>query len=1146
MKKLTNRLAALLVAAMAAGGSYAVGDDFKYALINNPAYPTTDLGVASINGVDEGLDPTGATDCTAKIQELLDKLANVKPEDADKTPPQEVGRGATHNTTGGVLYLPEGKYRIDGKIMMPMGTTIRGDWAKPVKGQAVNGTVIVVGSTYKGNDDEHNAVFTMQPSTQICNLSIFYEDQDPNSVSVYPPAIVYGHDGYFGNDYCNVRNVTLVNPYIGILFSSYNGGGCPNIFGLYGTPLYEGVLMDHIADVGRFDLIDFSPAYWAGAGLGTVYSESDIRNYTYTNGTGFVMRRNDWSYTCNYTVEGYYTAFRTEPTPDTKPNGNLNTDQGKPNGHNYGFNISDCKIGVNVTAASNSGIMFTRINVDDCENAVRYGGGAEGTVQFYDCDFNTTDTTVVMEIGASNPLVFKDCNMSGLVTALGGHLMADNCKFGGDVFIAESARTLLTGNTISGELSNNSLYESIVNDTVSYDKPLPEFKPEYMEIPVTKPAKEALFVVTDTKYDGGAQPVNTNIKTDPDGSILASAKDNTAAIQAALDEAGANGGGIVYLPSGHYRMNGNLNIPDGVELKGSSDIASVPRNNGAILEVFAGKGNENAEPFITMGKNSGLRGVTINYPEQTDPTNVLEYPYAVRGNEGVYIVNLALRATYKGVDLFTNKCDNHYVDYIAGHCFRNVVRVGGNSSNGIVSNIQCNTIAYAAGESVKYGLWNNSPEEDGPGNNQAYMQNKEDLDFLIVGDCTNEVLYNNFLFGCNKGVVFQNDGNGGATGIGLGNAVDGVVNTFVFNALKGDFPIINSQLVALNHLASGGEVILRDSAEARFITTGPDFKGNATFYSSNNWGGGNYYADVDGGTLNLVTAYMANPGAVYSFEVAEGAKLNMYSSVFKEMKQIVGEPGEDEKRISVFGSVVTPTGSFSEDFADFKRNLSIAWNLTLGEAFQSFNGWIASSNYNSGEVGNAIDGNATTRWATNGSQTPGQWFDLKNNEGQLVTMSALLLDATASPNDGPAAYEVEVYSRGEGWKKVAEGANGGAMLLIMFDEQARKVNEIRVTQTGTKNGYWSIHEMRWTDDWHIDQATDIEEVFDGSDGITFSDGVLYAGENDCVSVFAMDGVKKLETRGEETVSLNGLDGGIYLIAVKKPDGLVAKKVLLSK
>ena len=34
MKKLTNRLAALCLAAMAAGGAFAAGDDFKYELMH--------------------------------------------------------------------------------------------------------------------------------------------------------------------------------------------------------------------------------------------------------------------------------------------------------------------------------------------------------------------------------------------------------------------------------------------------------------------------------------------------------------------------------------------------------------------------------------------------------------------------------------------------------------------------------------------------------------------------------------------------------------------------------------------------------------------------------------------------------------------------------------------------------------------------------------------------------------------------------------------------------------------------------------------------------------------------------------------------------------------------------------------------------
>ena len=46
--------------------------------------------------------------------------------------------------------------------------------------------------------------------------------------------------------------------------------------------------------------------------------------------------------------------------------------------------------------------------------------------------------------------------------------------------------------------------------------------------------------------------------------------DDAPAIQAALDEAGKNGGGVVYLPSGQYHLGAMLNVPPMVTLRGES------------------------------------------------------------------------------------------------------------------------------------------------------------------------------------------------------------------------------------------------------------------------------------------------------------------------------------------------------------------------------------------------------------------------------------------------------------------------------------------------------------------------------------------------------------------------------------------------
>ena len=85
----------------------------------------------------------------------------------------------------------------------------------------------------------------------------------------------------------------------------------------------------------------------------------------------------------------------------------------------------------------------------------------------------------------------------------------------------------------------------------------------------------ASAVVTDTPYNA-----------DPTG-----ARDATTAIQQALDAVAALNGGVVYLPAGKYRLNGNLNLAYGVTIAGNS--GSTART---MLLAYYGRGDADKSP----------------------------------------------------------------------------------------------------------------------------------------------------------------------------------------------------------------------------------------------------------------------------------------------------------------------------------------------------------------------------------------------------------------------------------------------------------------------------------------------------------------------------------------------------------------------
>ncbi|MBD3176414.1 MAG: hypothetical protein GF320_14640 [Armatimonadia bacterium] len=164
----------------------------------------------------------------------------------------------------------------------------------------------------------------------------------------------------------------------------------------------------------------------------------------------------------------------------------------------------------------------------------------------------------------------------------------------------------------------------------------------------------------------------TDVTTDHDAAGDGTT-DDTAAFQAALDACHGAGGGAVHVPAGRYLIAGHLTVPDGVVLEGvwraphgvslhESVNPDELRLDGSVLLVTEDAGDASGTPFITLGNNAGLKGLTIFYPEQTQTDPPVAYPWTVRAlGWDTSIRDVLMINPYQAVDLGSAYVGRHTV-----------------------------------------------------------------------------------------------------------------------------------------------------------------------------------------------------------------------------------------------------------------------------------------------------------------------------------------------------------------------------------------------------------------------------------------------------------------------------------------------------
>jgi hypothetical protein len=800
-------------------------------------YPTADVVVAGGTVGEFGARGDGLHDDTRAFRNALRAMAE---------------------SGGGTVFAPEGRYVLRGPLTVPSSVTLRGQWTRPQHGKPLDGTILMA---YSGRDNQDDTPFiSLQQCAGVKDLAVWYPEQDAGHIVAYPYCLRQA-----GFDGATIENVTLVNPYQGILIGPQNNE-LNYIHNVYGSPLATGIQIDYVTDTGRLEKVEFAPDIWSDSGLpGAPRPDGPHAAWMRAHGTALRLMRVDNENTAWLAIRGYRTGIELLPS-----------EHGNPYLHLHGCAVTECD---RALAATGSGkLACTDCILDGSRHGLTTDGSWTGILLFHSCRIRGSCGAALLQGQPEATAIFTHCAFAGEMAAEGGSFSLLGCtfdspgnhlRFGRQVNVATvagskfDAAPRITGRNEAPRIQVSSEPVSIAT--------MPAFP--RLDEKSTRPAGTELFVATDPAW--GAKK---------DG-----ASDDTAAIQKALDAAAAHGGGIVFLPGGEYAVRGRLTVPSGVEIRGVYDVPHHTLGKGSTLRIYAGRNEETAAPFLLMQAQSGMRGLTFMYPEQQCDA-IVPYPFTIQGRGAqIYVVNATVLNAYQYIDFMTHRCDGHYVDYAAGAVLKTGIAVGGGCTGGQVRN----------GQFIPH-YWNRSPYPDCPGmpkgpmgksqRNPVVEYQKVHCDGYLLGDCSGEVQFQNCVYGALHGIHFVAQQGRGASGIVLGHVTDGAVIGAAFERIGP---------VGIDFLDTWLGCI--EPPGVRYVTCGPSLAGEVRLFNTVAWGVPQRAVDVRGGSLQFTGAHFVTYAP---FQIDRG-RLGLTGTHLA-----VNTPGEDELELSG-AAAVTLTGNLT-------------------------------------------------------------------------------------------------------------------------------------------------------------------------------------------------------------------------------------------
>lgn len=730
-------------------------------------FPTEDHVIASAIVA----PPTGEVDAAPVLQAAIDQLASLG---------------------GGVVFAHAGRYRLESTVTVKEGVTLRGDWAPPTEGRVGEGTLLAVYAG-KGATDGPPAV-VLERGSGIREVALWYPEQSAEQPVPYPWAIKTSTQ--VGGDNYTVENVTLVNPWLGIgVGPEWNE--LHTVRKVWGTPLSLGVFVDTTTDIGRLSRVDFSPRWWVESGLPGAPTDASAveRGLRERGAVAYELGRSDWEYLYDVRAEGYATGIRIRPGA-----------QGTTNAQIFLARLTRCGIGLDLEALNGVGLIATAVTTDDCDVAILGRDALRNTcVQIQSCDLGARQECLRNSGNSVMSLYNTRLSTSGenAIALERGMLSLAACELPG------GASRIVLGSEVR--------QARILTTDIEPDRVVTQCDPRVLMLSRTYPPCEKPDV-SPHPFAPTPVPERRALADIRDFGATTASEDNTGAIQAALDS--LEGGGTVYIPAGNWAVRGSLRVPSGVELRGCFDVPHHTVSAGSVLLAYGGRGEVEGTPLVELSEGSGVRGLTVWYPEQ-DWREVVAYPWAVRSlGPRCWVVDTTIGNGYQGVDFASHPSDGHVVRYLSGGFLRCGLRVSKSAGEGWLEDVMYNPHYMARlNARLPQGTFANVDFE------QLIRYIRGNLTGIALGSLADEHVCGTFLYAANEGMLLYDD-DGGPNVRVIGHGTDtGSYGVCVRATGSRGAEFVNAQLVPLSHVEKGA------------VVTTPEFAGNVRFFSTQVWAG---------------------------------------------------------------------------------------------------------------------------------------------------------------------------------------------------------------------------------------------------------------------------------------------------------------------